>query len=296
MTLEFSGLFRRYGDVVALDNLSFSVPNGQVFGFLGPNGAGKTTAMRAVFGLIELDAGSVTYNGAPVGDKERRRFGYMPEERGLYPAMLVHEQLEYFCELHGISPHDARASTARWLETLGVGSRANDKLSALSLGNQQRVQLAAALVHEPEFLVLDEPLSGLDPVGIDEVSGILAKQASQGRGVLFSSHQLDLVEDICDSVAIIDHGHAVAVGPLDELRRQGARRLVVKVEGDPNANWARTLEGVTVSRIDAGEARLVLDDSADSQAVLTRAMAAGRVVRFDFEERRLTEVFREAVA
>ena len=166
---------------------------------------------------------------------------------------------------------------------------------ALSLGNQRHVQLAAALVHEPEFLVLDEPLSGLDPVGIDEVSGILAEQASQGRGVLFSSHQLDLVEDICDSVAIIDHGRAVAVGPLDELRRQGARRLVVKVDGDPNANWARALAGVTVSRIDAGEARLVLDDSADSQAVLASAMAAGRVVRFDFEERRLTEVFREAV-
>jgi ABC-2 type transport system ATP-binding protein len=296
VTLEFSGLCRRYGDVVALDNLSFSVPNGQVFGFLGPNGAGKTTAMRAVFGLVELDAGSVTLDGAPVDDKARRHFGYMPEERGLYPAMLVHEQLEYFCELHGVAPNDARAATARWLETLGVADRANDKLSALSLGNQQRVQLAAALVHEPAFLVLDEPLSGLDPVGIDEVSGILAKLASEGRGVLFSSHQLDLVEDICDSVAIIDHGHAVAVGPLDELRRSGAPRLVVKVEGDPDATWARSLPGVTISRVDAGAARLVLGDHADSQRVLAAAMAAGRVVKFDFEERRLTEVFREAVA
>ncbi len=296
MTLEFSGLCRRYGDVVALDDLTFSVPSGQVFGFLGPNGSGKTTAMRAVFGLVELDAGVVSFDGSPVNERTRRRFGYMPEERGLYPAMLVHEQLEYLCELHGVAPRDARAATTRWLEALGVGARANDKLSALSLGNQQRVQLAAALVHEPEMLVLDEPLSGLDPVGIDEVSGILAKQALEGRGVLFSSHQLDLVEDICDAVAIIDHGHAVAVGPLEQLRRQGARRLVVKVDGDSDANWARALPGVTVSRVDAGEARLVLADATDSQVVLAAAMAAGPVEKFDFEERRLTEVFREAVA
>jgi ABC-2 type transport system ATP-binding protein len=296
VTLEFSGLYRRYGNVVALDDLSFSVPNGQVFGFLGPNGAGKTTAMRAVFGLVDVDAGSVTYDGVALDTKTRRRFGYMPEERGLYPAMIVHEQLEYLCELHGVAPREARSATSRWLEALGVAERANDKLSALSLGNQQRVQLAAALVHDPEFLVLDEPLSGLDPVGIDDVSGILAQQASEGRGVLFSSHQLDLVEDICDSVAIIDHGRAVAVGTLDELRSTGARRLVVKVEGDPNANWARPLSGVTVSRLEAGEARLVLNDQTDSQAVLAAAMAAGRVVKFDFQQRRLSEVFREAVA
>lgn len=151
------------------------------------------------------------------------------------------------------------------------------------------------MIHEPEFLVLDEPFSGLDPVGIDEVSGILAKQASEGKGVLFSSHQLDLVEDVCESVAIIDHGHAVAVGPLDELRRAGARRLVVKVDGDPDASWARGLVGVSVSSVDAGGARLVLDDATDSQVILTAAMAAGRVERFDFEQRRLTEVFREAV-
>jgi ABC-2 type transport system ATP-binding protein len=295
VTLEFSGLTRRYGEVVALDNLSFSVPKGQVFGFLGPNGAGKTTAMRAVFGLVELDAGTVTWDSGALDEATRRRFGYMPEERGLYPAMIVHEQLEYFCELHGVTPHDAREATARWLEQLGIADRANDKLSALSLGNQQRVQLAAALVHEPELLVLDEPFAGLDPVGIDEVSEILAKQASEGRGVLFSSHQLDLVEDICESVAIIDHGHAVAVGRLDELRRGGARRLVVKVEGDPDATWARALEGVTVSRVDGGAARLVLDEATDSQKVLDAAIAAGRVVKFDFEERRLSEVFREAV-
>jgi ABC-2 type transport system ATP-binding protein len=295
LTLEFLDLRRRYGDVVALDGLSFDVPPGQVFGFLGPNGAGKTTAMRAVFGLVDLDAGSVRWDGAAIGLRERRRFGYMPEERGLYPGMQIQRQLEYMCELHGRTPADAVVATMRWLERLGIADRATNKLESLSLGNQQRVQLAAALAFEPELLILDEPFAGLDPVGIDEVTAILDEQAREGRGVLFSSHQLDLVEDICESVAIIDKGRLVAQGSLEELERQGARRLVVKVEGDRDGAWARGIGGVTISRTEAGESRLVLDDGVDSQALLARAMAAGPVVRFDFERRRLSEVFREAV-
>jgi ABC-2 type transport system ATP-binding protein len=295
LTLEFVGLRRRYGEVLALDDLSFSVPVGQVFGFLGPNGAGKTTAMRAVFGLVELDAGSVRWRDAAIGIAERRSFGYMPEERGLYPGMQIRRQLEYLCELHGKSAADARRATARWLERLGIAERGLDKLESLSLGNQQRVQLAAALLHEPELLILDEPFAGLDPVGVDEVTAILAEQARDGRGVLFSSHQLDLVEHICESVAIIDRGRLVAEGKLDELERRGQRRLVVKVEGDRDGAWARGLPGVTISRTEAGESRLVLEDSVDSQALLGKAMAAGPVLRFDFERRRLSEVFREAV-
>jgi ABC-2 type transport system ATP-binding protein len=295
LTLEFLDLRRRYGDVVALDGLSFDVPPGQVFGFLGPNGAGKTTAMRAVFGLVDLDAGSVRWDGAAIGLRERRRFGYMPEERGLYPGMQIQRQLEYMCELHGRTPADAVVATMRWLERLGIADRATNKLESLSLGNQQRVQLAAALAFEPELLILDEPFAGLDPVGIDEVTAILDEQAREGRGVLFSSHQLDLVEDICESVAIIDKGRLVAQGSLEELERQGARRLVVKVEGDRDGAWARGIGGVTISRTEAGESRLVLDDGVDSQALLARAMATGPVVRFDFERRRLSEVFREAV-
>ncbi len=295
MSLEFVGLRRRYGEVLALDDLSFTVPSGQVFGFLGPNGAGKTTAMRAVFGLVDLDAGVVRWEGAAIGLPERRRFGYMPEERGLYPGMQIQRQLEYICELHGRSVNDARRATTHWLERLGIPERAPDKLESLSLGNQQRVQLAAALIHAPELLVLDEPFAGLDPVGIDEVTAILAEQAREGRGVLFSSHQLDLVEDICESVVIIDKGRLVVAGNLDELERMGSRRLVVKVEGDRDGTWARGIPGVTISRTEAGESRLVLDDGVDSQALLATAMAAGPVLRFDFERRRLSEVFREAV-
>jgi len=295
VTLEFAELARRYGEVTALDNLSFSVPSGQVFGFLGPNGAGKTTAMRAVFGLVELDHGSVRYNGSKIAMSERRRFGYMPEERGLYPAMAVHAQLEFLAQLHGLRPVDARSAAKSWLERLGIQDRAKDTLGSLSLGNQQRVQLAGALVHAPDALILDEPFSGLDPAGVDEVSAILAEQAGAGRTVLFSSHQLDLVEDICQSVAIIDRGRLVAGGSIDELETAGARRLVVRIEGDWSAAWARGIPGVTISRVEGGEARLILDDDVDSQLLLKRAMQAGRVERFSFERRRLSEVFREAV-
>lgn len=296
MSLEFDGLSRRYGDVVALDDLSFSVPTGEVVGFLGPNGSGKTTTMRAVFGLVALDSGAVRWSGQPVDGRQRRRFGYMPEERGLYPGMVVGEQLQYLARLHGMTPADARAAATRWLERLGVADRADSKVESLSLGNQQRVQLAAALVHEPELLILDEPLSGLDPAGIDAVAAVLAEQATEGRGVLFSSHQLDLVEDLCTSVAIIDHGRLVAQGSVEELATQGSRRLVVKVDGDHAGSWAGGLDGAAVSRVDGGAVRLVLDDSVDTQAVLATAMRAGRVLQFGLERRRLSEVFRESVA
>lgn len=293
--LELEGLTRRYGTLTALDGLSFSVPAGQVVGFLGPNGAGKTTTMRAVFGLTDLDAGMVRWNGVQVGQAERRRFGYMPEERGLYPAMLVCEQLEYLGRLHGMSAIDAQAATTTWLERLGIADRAVSKVDALSHGNQQRVQLAAALVHGPEVLILDEPLAGLDPSGIDAIGDVLAEQARSGCCVLFSSHQLDQVEDLCESVTIIDHGRLVVTGKVDDLARSGPRRLVVRVEGDRDASWARGIAGVTISEVDGAAARLVLDQSVDSESVLRAAMAAGRVTEFVFERRRLSEVFREAL-
>ena len=294
--LELEGLTRRYGALTALDGLSFSVPAGQVVGFLGPNGAGKTTTMRAVFGLTDLDAGRVKWNGAAVGQAERRRFGYMPEERGLYPAMLVGEQLEYLGRLHAMSAHDAAAETKAWLERLGVADRAGSKVEALSHGNQQRVQLAAALVHGPELLILDEPLAGLDPTGIDAIGDVLVEQARAGCCVLFSSHQLDQVEDLCEAVTIIDHGRLVVTGKVDDLATSGARRLVVRVEGNRDASWACNIAGVTVSEVDGGAARLVLDERVDSDSVLRAAMGAGRVTEFVFERRRLSEVFREALA
>jgi ABC-2 type transport system ATP-binding protein len=294
-SLEIEGLTRRFGNLTALDDLSFSVPAGQVVGFLGPNGAGKTTTMRAVFGLTDLDAGAVRWNGLPVGQAERRRFGYMPEERGLYPGMHVDEQLEYLGRLHGMSAGDARAAMTSWMERFSLADRLDAKVDALSHGNQQRVQLAAALLHAPEVLILDEPLAGLDPTGIDAIGAVLVEQARAGCCVLFSSHQLDQVEDLCESVTIIDHGRLIVTGTVDGLESSGSRRLVVRVEGDRDGTWAKGLPGVTVSELDAGAARLVLDDAVDSDSVLRTAMAAGRVTEFVFERRRLSEVFREAV-
>ena len=293
--LEVTALSCHYGKIVALDDLTFSVPAGQVVGFLGPNGAGKTTTMRAIFGLTDLDAGQIRWRGEALTHPVRRTFGYMPEERGLYPGMLVGEQIEYLGRLHGLSAARAAASTREWLERLGVADRAKNRVDVLSHGNQQRVQLAAALVHDPALIVLDEPLSGLDPTGIDDIGAILVERARAGCCVLLSSHQLDLVEDLCETVTIINHGRLVATGRVDELTVRGARRLVVRVAGDRDGGWARDLPGVTVSEISAGEVRLVLEPSVDSDIVLHAAMAAGRVTEFSFARRRLSEVFREAL-
>ena len=293
--LELTGLSRRFGSLVALDGLSFTVARGRVTGFLGPNGAGKTTTMRAIFGLTELDGGTVRWNGAPVAPADRRRFGYMPEERGLYPGMLVGDQVRYLGRLHGLSDHDASAAAAHWLERLDVADRLSSKVESLSHGNQQRVQLAAALVHDPELLVLDEPMAGLDPTGVDAIGEVLTEQARAGRCVLFSSHQLDLVEDLCEVVVIIDHGRVVVSGEVGELERGGAPRLSVRVEGDRDGTWARELSGVDVSEVKGGAVRLVLHPGVDSDAVLDAARRAGRVLEFAFARRRLSEVFREAV-
>ena len=293
--LELIGLTRRFGSLTALDHLSFSVPSGEVVGFLGPNGAGKTTTMRAVFGLTDLDAGEVRWGGQPVSRQHRHRFGYMPEERGLYPNMPVGEQVAYLGRLHGLSAADATSSTRNWLERLDIADRADSKVEALSHGNQQRVQLAAALVHEPELLILDEPLAGLDPAGIDAIGEVLVEWAGRGYCVVFSSHQLDLVEDLCESVTIIDHGRLVAEGKVDDLATAGARRLVVRVEGDRTGEWASAVPGVSVSEASGGQLRLVLDESTSSDSVLDAARKAGRVTEFSFERRRLSEVFRETV-
>jgi ABC-2 type transport system ATP-binding protein len=231
--LQLRDLRKRYGETVALDGVSFTVGEGEMFGFVGPNGAGKTTTMRIVLGVLAADSGSVTWRGGPIGPAERRRIGYMPEERGLYPKMRVRDQLVYMARLHGAGETEAGAAADRWLERLGIAERRGDAVEALSLGNQQRVQLAVALVHEPDLLVLDEPFSGLDPDGVDALSGALTEEIrARGVPVIFSSHQLELVERLCDSVAIIAAGRIATSGrlselgdrPLAELFREATRR------------------------------------------------------------------------
>jgi ABC-2 type transport system ATP-binding protein len=216
--LELVDLRRSFGEVTALDGLSFEVEPGTLFGFVGRNGAGKTTTMRIVCGLLAADSGSVRWGGRPVDLEARRRIGYMPEERGLYPKMRVADQLEYLAVLHGWTHPRARRAADSWLERLGLGDRAHARVEELSQGNQQRVQLAAALVHRPDLLVLDEPFAGLDPIAGDVLADVLREEAARGVGVLFSSHQLEVVEQVCEAVAIIDHGRLVECGPLGELQ------------------------------------------------------------------------------
>jgi ABC-2 type transport system ATP-binding protein len=296
--LEFDRLTKRYGETVALRSLSFAVRPGQMFGFVGANGAGKTTAMRIALGVLAADGGEVRWQGRAVTFQTRRRFGYMPEERGLYPKMRVTEQLVYFARLHGLGAAAATAAADRWTERLGLVERRGDAVEKLSLGNQQRVQLAAALVHDPDVLVLDEPFSGLDPVGVDTLAGALAEKCRDGVPVVFSSHQLDLVERICDAVGIINAGAMVATGTVAELRR-GARRQLRVVAPQAPPGWAAELPGVRVLSERAGEVVLELGGGpgdADDQAVLAAAMRTGRVEHFSWREPTLTELFREAVA
>src|SRR3569833_2114442 len=210
--LEIDRVSKRYGEVVALREMTFEVRPGELFGFVGSNGAGKTTTMRIALGVLSADGGEVRYGGEPVTHETRRHIGYMPEERGLYPKMKVAEQLAYLARLHGMSTAAARSSADKWTARLGVAARRDDEVQKLSLGNQQRVQLAAALVHEPRILVLDEPISGLDPVAVDVMSQVLKEKAAEGVPVVFSSHQLDLVERLCDRVGIVRSGQMVALG------------------------------------------------------------------------------------
>jgi ABC-2 type transport system ATP-binding protein len=275
VVLDLDGLTRRFGATTALDGLSFSVPEGALYGFVGRNGAGKTTTMRIVLGVLAPDAGEVRWRGEPVGREDRRRFGYMPEERGLYPKMRVLDQLVHLARLHGFDAARAARASQDLLERLGIADRARDRTEELSLGNQQRVQLAAALVHEPELLVLDEPFSGLDPVGVDVLAEVLAERVRTGVAVLFSSHQLELVERLCEGVAIIDGGRLVAAGTVEELRRSRA----------PRGRWVVQLDGQAPETV-AGE---------DPDAVLDAARARGRVVRFAPVEPTLAELFRDVL-
>jgi ABC-2 type transport system ATP-binding protein len=294
--LELDDLCRRYGEVAALDGMTFDVPAGKVFGFLGPNGAGKTTAMRAVLGVVALDSGSIRFAGRPVDAAARRRFGYMPEERGLYVGMEILDQLEYFGRLHRMDAASARRAGREICERLGLVERLDSKVEELSLGNQQRVQLAAALVHDPDLLVLDEPFSGLDPVGIDDLSAVLGERAKAGATVVFSSHQLDLVEHLCEEVAIVDHGRLVAQGTVERLARGGRPHLAVRVAGDRQGRWASALpRGARVKSVDAGTVAVALEDAAVADAVLDVARAGGLVEHFAFERQRLSDVFRESV-
>lgn len=293
--LRVSSVTRSFGEHRVLDDVSFDVDAGRMTGFVGANGAGKTTTMRIILGVLAADSGSVTWRGEPITQSVRQRFGYMPEERGLYPKMKIREQIVYLGRLHGMNTNSARRNTDALLDRVGLAERAEDTLDKLSLGNQQRAQIAAALVHDPELLVLDEPFSGLDPMAVDVIVDVLRERAARGVPVLFSSHQLEVVERLCDDLVIIDSGAIRAAGSRSELRtRFAVPRYELVVDGD--AGWIRDLPGVSVLDIDGPRAVLDLHDPNSDQVVLQAAMARGPVRAFSPVVPSLGEIFREVVA
>lgn len=298
--LEVSDLHVRFGDVHALAGLDLVVQQGQLVGFLGPNGAGKTTAMRAVLGLVRVESGSIRWNDAPVDEHVRRRIGYMPEERGLYARMQVHEQVTYFGRLAGLDATTARDAAAHWLERLGLADRFTNTVQELSHGNQQRVQLAVALVHEPPLLILDEPFSGLDPIAVRTMTAIIDERARAGAAVLFSSHQLDLVEGLCDDVVMVRRGRVVAAGQVDDLRAASLRRILQLELDEPappgSTSWPPVIAGAVVRHVDAMRYEAEVPRDAPVASVLGAIGAVHRLRSFSFTPPRLSDIFIEAVA
>jgi ABC-2 type transport system ATP-binding protein len=293
--LSVQDLHKKFGDVRALDGCSFEVGRGHMLGFLGPNGAGKTTAMRTIFRLVRPDSGQVTWDGSPIGPDDLVRFGYMPEQRGLYPKMKAIDQIAYFGRLHGLSKSAARSAAGSWLERFGLEERANDPTESLSHGNQQRVQLATALVPDPELLVLDEPFSGLDPIAVETMSEVLREQAASGKAVVFSSHQLDLVEDLCEKVAIIDEGKVVVSGDVDRLKDSAPiRHLELEVEGDPS-EMLDFLEGVQETRMNGSRLTAIVSAETDVRGFIAHAQDRGKLRHFAYTTPSLSDLFREAV-
>ena len=293
--LRIENARKRFGQIHALRGVDLAARPGRVLGLLGPNGSGKTTAMRAVFDLVALDSGRVTWREHPVGRAQLARFGYMPENRGLYPRARVLDQLVYLGRLRGLDRAAATAAARDWLGRLGLANRAGAALEDLSNGNQQRVQLAAALINDPELVVLDEPFAGLDPLATETLADLVRERAAAGAAVVFSSHQLDLVQGLVDDVAIIDSGLLLRFGPVEEIRSDSAyRRLRVELD-EPPARWWGEMAGAELVNVDGNAVTLRVDAELDLAAALGRAQIAGRVIEFSYTRPTLSEVFLEAV-
>ena len=292
--LQLNSINRSFGNRRVLRDVSFTVGRGRMTGFVGGNGAGKTTTMRVILGVLSPSSGTVTLDGRELTAERRTRFGYMPEERGLYPKMRVLEQIVYLGRLHGMSQEQAQESANILLDRLGLGERKNDTVESLSLGNQQRAQIAAALVHDPEVLVLDEPFSGLDPLAVETVMSVLKDRTVRGVPVLFSSHQLDIVERLCDDLVVIADGEIRASGSREGLRAAHSMdRYELQLDGD--VGWLRAEPGVTVLEFDGGFALFEVDGEPTAQRVLQRAIRSAPVQKFAPQQPSLSQIFQEVI-
>ncbi len=297
MTLQLAGLRKRFGEVQALDGVTLTVKPGEVFGFLGANGAGKTTTMRVVLGFLRADEGTVTWGGREARSWPRRTWGYLPEERGLYPRMPVLDQLVFYASLYGVKRADARREALDWLARFRVSEYADRKADSLSKGNQQKVQFIATILHDPDVLLMDEPFSGLDPVNVALLKAAFVEMRERGKTIVFSTHQLDMAEELCESVAIIDHGRIVVSGPTREVKRSTGHQVVrVATATDGDASWLTSLPHVTVTRPGEDYTEVRVDAGTDPQVVLQAAIRRdGGVLRFEVADPSLEDVFVERV-
>jgi ABC-2 type transport system ATP-binding protein len=293
VSLLIDHLDKRFGTTVALDGLAFEVPGGQVFGFLGANGAGKTTTMRIVLGVLQADRGTVTWNGTDSRVLPRATWGYLPEERGLYPRMVVVDQLAYFASLYGLAPERARREALHWLARFRVPELGSRRAEELSKGNQQKIQLIAAILHDPQVLLMDEPFTGLDPVNVALLREAFLELRDQGRTLIFSTHQMETVEALCESIAIVDRGRVVIGGAVRDIRRAAGRRLVkIAVEGDHRMAWIDEVPGVRILRPGFDRTEIELDVGVEPDALLAAAIGRGvRVTHFEVVDASLEQIF-----
>jgi len=287
--VELAGVTKAYENKVAVNNLSLSIEAGQMFGLLGPNGAGKTSSIRMMMGITIPDSGAISLFGKPFERKSLERVGYLPEERGLYKKMKVIDQLVFFGELHGLAPEEARRRAIDWAKRLEIADSLLKKTEELSKGMQQKIQLIGTLLHDPGLIVMDEPFSGLDPVNAVLVEKTLLELKDQGRAILFSTHRMDQVEKLCDSICLINNGAAVLTGNLREIKSRYERnRVIVEFQGD--ASFLNSDEVAEANNF-SGHAEIKLKPHGDAQKLLHQAAAAATIYRYEVVEPSLEEIF-----
>ncbi|HLX38808.1 MAG TPA: ATP-binding cassette domain-containing protein [Candidatus Binataceae bacterium] len=294
VTVELERVRKSYGDFVAVDGLSFSISPGQIFGLLGPNGAGKTSSIRMMIGIITPDSGVVRLFGEPFERRHLHKIGYLPEERGLYKKITVRENLALLGQLGGLSARDAIARARKWAERLEIAEWVDKKVEEMSKGMQQKIQFIAALLHDPELIIMDEPFSGLDPINANVLKDVILELKEQGRTILFSTHRMDQVEKLCDAICLVNHGRAVLQGSLREVKSgYGSRFVQIAYEGD--GKFLSRCGLVESSNNYGNYAEVKLCQGADAQALLRAAMCAAKISRFEVMEPSLEQIFIDRV-
>lgn len=298
MSLKVENVSKSFANVQAVRNLSMEVEQGSIFGFLGPNGAGKTTTIRMILDIIRPDGGKITWNGQSVSAIPRRCWGYLPEERGLYPKMTVEDHLLFLAQLYGMPKDQVKRGMEEWLERFQITSYREKRLEQLSKGNQQKVQVIATILHDPEILLMDEPLSGLDPV-----NGVLLKEAflelhRRGKTLIFSTHQMEQVEELCRQIVIINKGQIVIEGSVQQVKRRSGRKVVrLALENDPEIRWLDAMPGINIAKRRQDYVEINLAPNTDPDQILQAALRnGGHISRFELAEPSLTDIFIEHVA